>query len=73
MKKQGRGALHSDVIDAVVHQVRAYCAVHPQLEGHLQLGSHPIGRTHQDGVFPALHVQPEERANAAGSRLTHCD
>src|ERR1035437_8973380 len=64
-KKQGRGALDSDVIDAVIHQVRAYVAVHPQLESHLQLGSHPIDGTHQDGIFPPLQVQPEERPEAA--------
>ena len=49
----------------MVHQVGAHRVVQPQLEGHLQLGAHAVGRAHQDGVLPALHVQPEERAEAA--------
>ena len=64
-KEQRRGALHGDVVDAVVHQVRAHGVVQAQLEGDLQLGAHAVGRADQDGVFPALQVEPEERAKAA--------
>ena len=49
----------------MVHQVRAHGVVHAQLEGHLQLGAHAVGRADQDGVLPALQVKPVKRAKAA--------
>ncbi len=64
-EKQGRRALHGNVVDAVVHQIRAHRLVQAELEGHLELGAHAVGRADQDGVLPALHVEPEERAEAA--------
>ena len=38
-----------------------------QLEGDLELGAHAVGRADEDGVLPALQVEPEERAKAADS------
>ena len=66
-KEERRRALHGNVVHAVVHQVGAHGVVQAQLEGHLQLGSHAVGRADQDGLLPALHVQPEQRAEAADS------
>ena len=48
----------------MIHQIRAHGLVQPQLKGHLQLGPHSIGRAHQDGILPPLHIQPVERAKA---------
>jgi hypothetical protein len=63
-KQRGR-ALHGDVVDAVVDQVGAHGVVHAELEGDLELGAHAVGGADQDGVLPALQVEPEERAEAA--------
>jgi len=39
--------------------------VQPQGKGDLELGAHAVGRADQNGVFPALQIQPEKRAKAA--------
>jgi transposase-like protein len=64
-RTERRGALHGDVVDAVVDQVGADGVVHAELEGDLELGAHAVGGADQDGVLPALQVEPEERAEAA--------
>ena len=53
--------LYRNVVHAVIDQVSADCVVHPHLEGNLELGAHPIRRAHQNGRFPALQIQPEQR------------
>ena len=64
-KEERRGALHGDVVDAVVDQVSAHGLVQAEFEGDLELGADAVGRADQDGVLPALQVEPEERAEAA--------
>ena len=39
--------------------------VQAQLERHLELGAHAVGRAHQDRALPALQIQPEQRPEAA--------
>ena len=41
-KEQRRGALYRNIVDAVVHQVRAHGRVQPHLEGDLELRPHAI-------------------------------
>ena len=49
----------------MVHQVRAHGVVHAQLESHFELGAHTVRRADQDGLLPALQVEPEQGAEAA--------
>jgi hypothetical protein len=48
----------------MVHQISTNSMVHAKFEGYLQLGSHAVRRADQDGVLPALQIQPEERSKA---------
>ena len=61
-KEQGRGALHGNVVDAVIDEVRAHIAVHPHLESDFELGAHSIGGANQDGILPALQIEAEKRS-----------
>ena len=49
-KKEGRGALHGDVIHTVVDQVGADGVMHAQGKGDLELGTNAVGAGDQDGV-----------------------
>ena len=64
-EEQGRSALHGDVVDAVIDQVNAHALVQSQLEGNFELGTYAVGRADEDGGFPALQIEPEERSKAA--------
>ena len=62
-EKQRHGALHRDVVDAVVHQVFAHRAVPAGQERHLQLGADAVGGTHQHRL--AITRQLVHRSEAA--------
>ena len=62
-EKQRHRTLHSDVIDAVVHQVFADGGVPSSGKRQLELGAHAVGRGHQHRV--AVAAQPEPAAKTA--------
>ena len=64
-EEQRRGALHGDVIDAVVHQVAAHGVVHAHFKGELELGAHAIDAADQHRVGEFFLVHLEEPAKAA--------
>ncbi len=64
-EEQRRGALHHDVVDAVVHQVAADGVVQVHLEGELQLGAHAVYAGDQHRVLELLLVHLEQPAVAA--------
>ena len=64
-EKQRGCALHGDVVYAVVDEVSADGAVQAEFEGYLELGSDAVSGADQDGVFPALGVEPVECSEAA--------
>ena len=49
-KEHGRGALHRDVVYAVVHEVRADGMVNFHLKGKLQFGSDAVDAGDEDGI-----------------------
>ena len=59
------GALHRDVVDAMVDEVLADGVVPAESDRDLELGAHAIGRGDQHGIGPALGVKPEEAAESA--------
>lgn len=65
-KEQGRCALDSNVIDAMVDQILADRVVAAGCEGDFQLRSHSVGGTDQDRVTPTF--QRETGPEAADSR-----
>ena len=67
-KEERRGALHGDVVDAVVDEVLAYGVVDAQLEGDLELGADAVGRRDQDGVGKFFEIEREQAAEAADLR-----
>src|SRR6185437_7518035 len=66
-EEERRSALDGDVIDAVVHEIGADGVMETELESDLELGADAIGRTNENGVFPALEVEAEESAEAANA------
>ena len=50
-EEERRGALHGDVVDAVVDQVGADGVVDAELEGDLELGADAVGGGDEDGLF----------------------
>jgi len=62
---QGLGALGQQVVDAHGHQVDAHRVVNAGLDGHLQLGAHPVGGGDQQGIVVAGGLEVEERAETA--------
>ena len=64
-KEQGRGTLHGNVIDAVVHEVRTDGVVNVEIEGDLELGADTVGARYQHRVFVANQVELEESAESA--------
>ena len=64
-EKQRRGALHGNVVDAVIDQVGADGVVDVHLEGDFQLGAHAVHARHQNRVHPLRLVHGEQAAKAA--------
>ena len=64
-EEHGRGALHGDVVDAVVDQVGADGVVQVHLEGELQLGADAVHAGDQHGVEVFLLVDGKQPAKAA--------
>jgi hypothetical protein len=64
-EKQWRGALHGDVIDAVVHQVSANGGMQAHLEGNFELGSHAVHARDQHRVQILDFVHRKQAAEAA--------
>ncbi len=64
-KEERLRALHGDVIDAVVYQVLTDSVMNAELEGDLELGADAIGARDEHGIFIALEIGREERAEAA--------
>jgi len=67
-EEERRRALHGDVVDAVVHQVRANGVVDSQLEGDLQLGPHAVCAGDKHGLGEFFQVQREQTAKSADLR-----
>ena len=64
-EEQRRGALHGDVVDAVVHQVGAHGVVQAHLEGDLELGAHAVHAARPAPGRDTFLVQREQAAEAA--------
>src|SRR5947208_971498 len=64
-EKQRLGALHEDVVDAVIDEVAADGGVHAHGHGHFEFRAHAIGAGDQRRLFPFLVVESKERAKAA--------
>ncbi len=64
-KKERRGALHRNVVDAVVHQVAAHGVVHAHFKGKFQLGAHAIDAADQHRVGKLSFVHLKKPAKAA--------
>src|ERR1019366_531227 len=64
-EEHGRGALHRDVVHAVVHQVGADGVVQVHFKGDLQLGTDPVHAGNQNRVRVLFLVDGEEPAKAA--------
>ena len=56
------GALHEDVVDAVVDQVRSDGVVPVRHERDLELGAHAIGARHEHRLAVAVGVETKEAA-----------
>ena len=67
-EEERRGALHGDVVDAVVDEVGADGVVDAELEGDLELGADAVGGGDEDGVGVFVEVEREEAAEAADFR-----
>src|SRR5438105_1555794 len=64
-EEQRRGALHGDIVDAMIDQVGADGVVDLHLEGHLELGAHAVHAGNQHRVAVALAVEREQAAESA--------
>ena len=64
-EKHGRGALHSDVINAMINQVGADSVVHVHFKGELQLGAHAIHAGNQNRIEILGLVHRKQPAVAA--------
>ncbi len=64
-EKQRRCALHGDVIDAVVHQIRADGVMHLHLEGDFQLGANAVHARDQHRIEILRLVNSEQAAKPA--------
>ena len=63
-EEEGCGALHGDVVDAVIDEVGADAGVEAELNGELELAADAVGGGDQDGVGEALGVELEEAGEA---------
>ena len=64
-EEERRGALHRNVVDAVIDQVGADGVMDVHLEGDFQLGAHPVHAGDQNRVRPLHLVHREQAAEAA--------
>ena len=64
-EEQRRGALHGNVVHAVVDQIAAHGVVQAHLEGDLELGAHAVHAGDQHRIVILLLVELEESAEAA--------
>ena len=63
-EKERLGALHQDVVDAVIDQVAANGRMHAHGHGHFEFCADAIGARNQHRLFPFFVVQREQRAEA---------
>ena len=64
-EEERRGALHGDVVDAVVDEVGADGVVDAEFEGDLELGADAVGAGDEDGLLVLAGIELEEAAEAA--------
>ena len=64
-EEERRGALHRNVVDAVIDQVGADGVMDVHLEGDFQLGAHAVHAGDQDRIHPLRLVHGEQAAEAA--------
>jgi len=64
-EEEGRGALHGDVVDAVIDEVGADAGVEAELDGELEFASDAVGGGDEDGVGVTDGVECEEAGEAA--------
>ena len=64
-EEERRGALHRDVVDAMIDQVGADGVMDVHLEGDFQLRAHAVHARHQNRVHPLRLVHGEQAAEAA--------
>ena len=63
-EEERHGALHRDIVDAVIHQILAHRVVTAGQEGDFDLGAHAIGRADQHRLLPSgQRVARAERAD----------
>ncbi len=67
-EEQRLGALHHQIVHAHRHQVDAHLVVQAALDGHHQLGAHPVRATDQHRIGEAGRPQVEQRPEAAQAR-----
>ena len=67
-EKKRLGSLGENVVDAVIHDVRADGGMHARGEGDFQFGADAVGAGDQNGIAPALAIELKERAKAADGR-----
>src|SRR5450432_598534 len=66
-KEKRLGALHQNVVDAMIHQVAADGGMNAHGHGDFQLGADTVRAGNQDGLFPFFGVQGEEAAKTANA------
>ena len=64
-KKKRLGAQRQNVVDAVVHEVRANRRMHAHREGHFQLCADAVRARNEQRLAPPFPVQRKERAKSA--------
>jgi hypothetical protein len=81
-EEQRAGALHRNIVDAVVDDVHAESVVTTEHRGDLHFGANPIGRRHQHRVdhlrrrfepehaTKGAHVRQHRRASRSGQYFT---
>ena len=67
-EEQRLGALHEDVVDAVIDEIGADRVMTPGHERDLQLRADAVGARHQHRITIAIGVQPEKAAERADVR-----
>ena len=61
-KEQRLGALHEDVVDAVVHEIDAHRVVPAGHERDLELRADAVGAGHQHRIAETARLEPEQPA-----------
>ena len=67
-EEQRLGALHEDVVDAVVDEIDADGVVARRHERDLQLGADAVGARDENGIAKASGLEPEQTAERADVR-----